>query len=74
MKWDTGDLDGVVDRLRNDRSAWQHQLEDSATVKLRAQGLVESADAACEEARQHIREDTAEIERVTAVIRQRDES
>lgn len=72
MQWDAGDLHGAVDRLKDDRSAWQHQLDDSSIVERRAQSLVDAAHAVSEEARRHVREDTAEIERILQELDQRD--
>lgn len=68
MDWRRADpvkeLTGCIDRLRADRTAWQHQLEDSVEAEIRALGLLDAARAAQDTARGHVRGDSEEIDRL----------
>jgi len=57
-----------LDLLKADREAWQHQLEDATAVRTRALGLLHGAEAAISEARHHVRDDSAEIDRLQTEI------
>lgn len=70
MDWATADplaeIDGAIDRLEDDRDAWQHQLEEAHLARVRAEHLADSARVQERCAREHVRGDTAEL----AVLRE----
>lgn len=65
MDWNRADplseIDQRISVIEADRDAWQHQLEDAVIAKVRAGHLTDAAQAAEDEARRHVREDTSEL-------------
>lgn len=61
-----GEIDGRIRLLSQDRDAWQHAAADFHDAKLRAQHMIDAADAGENEARQHVRDDVQELEQLHA--------
>ena len=68
MPWPRGnpvvEIDGLIQRHREDQRAWQVQLEDAVVAEARALGALEAAQALQVKARQAIELDAAEIDRL----------
>lgn len=61
-----GEIDGAVQRLRDDQRAQVQQSEDAHLVELRANAVAASAHAVIEICQQRIAEDAEEIARLQA--------
>lgn len=68
MDWRRSDpraeIDGAINRLRDDKAAWEHQADDAHQARNRALALLDNATAAETEAHLRAIEDAAEIDRL----------